>query len=138
MLSARVGSVDALLDLIGRVELDAYVDDAQMPTRNTPSLQQDGTCYAHAAAAVLQMALLRIEGRVGGCPSIEEIRSRILDAFPQKSDGMDAAGVLDAAVEWYPPLHIKEAGEIGARQAVIRRRPVLAAFVFLAEDGGFF
>ena len=128
LLSARFGSADALLDLVGRVELDAYIDDTQMRTRNKPSLQQGSTCYAHAAAAVLHMALIRIEGREGGCPSIEQIRSRILREYPPGPDGGDVLAVLIAATRWYRPLRIKQVDEIGARQAVIRRRPVLATF----------
>ena len=76
LLSARFGSADALLDIIGRVQLDAYIDDEHVRTRSNPSDQgQSMACYAYATAAVLHMALLRIVGREGGCPSIDEIRT---------------------------------------------------------------
>jgi hypothetical protein len=64
LLSARFGSADVLLDIIGRVRLDVYIDDEHVRTRNNPSDQGwSMTCYAHATAAVLHMALLRIVGR---------------------------------------------------------------------------
>jgi hypothetical protein len=37
LLFARFGSADALLDVIGRVRLDAYVNDEHVYTRNNPS-----------------------------------------------------------------------------------------------------
>lgn len=71
LLSASFGSADELLDVIGRVQLDAYINDEQVRTCRNPSDQGHSmTCYAHAIAAVLHMALIRIVGREGGCPSI--------------------------------------------------------------------
>lgn len=39
LLTARFSSADALLDMVGKVNLDAYVDDAQVKTRNKSSDQ---------------------------------------------------------------------------------------------------
>lgn len=129
LLSARFGSADALLDILGRVRLDAYIDDEHMRTRNNPSDQgQSSTCYAHATAAVLHMALLRIVDREGGCPSIAEIRTRILREFPPRPDGRDLEEVLEKTIGWYRPLHFHRVDEDGARQAVLHRRPVLTTF----------
>jgi hypothetical protein len=85
-------------------------------------------CYAHATAAVLHMALLRIYAREGGCPSITEIRSKILKYFPSKPDGESVLEVLKKAMDWYQPLCFRMVDEEGARQAVLHRRPVLATF----------
>jgi hypothetical protein len=60
LLSARFGSADALLDIVGRIRLDAYINDKHVRSRQNPSDQgQSMTCYAHAIAAVVHMALLR-------------------------------------------------------------------------------
>jgi hypothetical protein len=129
LLSARFGSADVLLDVIGRVQLDAYVNDEQVRTCKTPSDQGDSeTCYAHATAAVLHMALLRIVGREGGCPSIEEIRKEILAKFPSEDGGRVVKEVLEGAIGWYRPLKSRKTDEEGARQAVLHRRPVLTTF----------
>ncbi|PSN69921.1 hypothetical protein BS50DRAFT_618884 [Corynespora cassiicola Philippines] len=68
-------SSGVLLDIVGKVDLDTYIDDEHVRTCTTPSDQgQSGTCYAHAAAAVIYMALKRIVGRkqekpyIGGEP----------------------------------------------------------------------
>ncbi|KAJ4318661.1 hypothetical protein N0V84_006749 [Fusarium piperis] len=135
LVSARFGVADTLLDIVGRLPLDKYINDEHVRTCRRPS-DQGGrkTCYAHAAAAVIHMALVRIVGRVGGYPSIEEIRRRILDSFPPGPDGRRAKDVLEKATPWYPPLRFREVDEDGARQAVLRRRPVLATF-YLSEQG---
>lgn len=132
LLSARFGSADALLDIVGRVHLDDYINDKHMETRNNPSDQKDsGTCYAHATAAVLHMGLRRVVGRQGGTPTIREIRERILSDFPETARGWSVLDVLERVISqrWYRPiLHFREVDEHDARQAVLRRRPVLATF----------
>ena len=145
MVSARFESADVLLDTLGRWHTDENVQYEQERTRNTPSRQSGPTCYAHAAAAVVYMALLRIVGRVGGYPTIREIRKRIMDEFPwNSSTGCD--DVLAALTKWdrdlhatnqgvgHRPLRFREVDETEARYAVIHRRPVLATF-HLSEDG---
>ncbi len=135
LLSARFGSADALLDIIGRVNFDSVVNDVHVRTRNNPSDQgQSATCYAHAIAAVTHMALMRIVGREGGYPSIEEIRTRILTSYPPGNGGYPAVRVLQSITEWYRPLRFDEVNEDGARQAVLQRRPVLTAF-WLSHNG---
>lgn len=128
LLSARFGSADALLDIIGRVQVDTFVDDKYVVTCKNPSDQgASSTCYAHATAAVIHMSLLRIVGREGGCPSIKEIRDRILLEFPAKVGGRNVEEVLTAATAWYR-IRFRKVGEDAARQAVLRRRPVLTTF----------
>jgi hypothetical protein len=129
LLSARFGSADALLDVVGRVRLDAYIDDHLVRTCDNPSNQErSSSCYAHATAAVLHMALHRIVGRKGLYPSIVEIRDAILAKFPPGDGGRSTKSVLRTAVKWYHPLRFREVNEEGARQAVLRRRPVLSTF----------
>jgi hypothetical protein len=129
LLTARFGSADALLDIIGRVRLDAYIDDKHVRTCKKPSNQGDSaTCYAHATAAVLHIALRRIVGREEGYPKIKNIRKRILKNFPPGSSGQAIKKVLSEAITWYPPLRFREVDDEGARKAVLYRRPVLTTF----------
>ncbi|RSL86415.1 hypothetical protein CEP52_015817 [Fusarium oligoseptatum] len=126
--SARFGSADMLLDIVGRMNLDAYIDGQHAQTRRRPSNQ-----------AVVHMALLRIVGREGGCPSMEEIRGWILhqDNFPDNlpgNEGWDVREILEVIPSRYRPLRFQRVDEDGARQAVLRRRPVLATF-HLSKDG---
>ncbi|CAO2657759.1 Nn.00g038850.m01.CDS01 [Neocucurbitaria sp. VM-36] len=129
LLSAQFGETDALLDVLGRMDLDAFINDEHVRTRNSPQDQgQSPTCYAHAIAGVLHMAMLRVFDRDGGHPSIEIIRNRILKEFPPGQNGRNIEEVLKHAVSWYRPLRFRCVDEDGARQAVLRRRPVLATF----------
>ncbi|KAL5045930.1 hypothetical protein BDW71DRAFT_214856 [Aspergillus fruticulosus] len=123
LLSARFGSADALLDR-------KHGGQCRQPSNQG----DDGSCYAHAIAAVLHMALRRIRGREHGYPKMEDIRNGILTKFPSKPHGQNTKMVLTEAISWYPPLQFDEVDEKGARQAVLRRRPVLATFR-LSESG---
>lgn len=135
VVAARFGSADALLEVIGRVNLDAYVNDDYLGIYKTPSNQgSSATCYAHAVATVVHMALDRIVGYRGGHPSIREIRARIKEKFPPKAGGQPTETVLREACRWYPPLQYQKVDETGARQAVLRRRPVLS--IFNLSDSG--
>ncbi|KAH7009769.1 hypothetical protein EDB80DRAFT_713833 [Ilyonectria destructans] len=131
LLSARFGSANAVLDFVGRINLDAYISDAHILTHKNPSDQEDKmTCYAHATAAVLYMALLRVVGREGGYPSIEDLRHRIEMEFPPGPHGRSVEEVLEKATNsaWCRPLLFREVDVKGARDAVLRRRPVLTTF----------
>lgn len=150
MVSVRFESADELLDVLGHWNLDEYVEYEHERTINTPSKQLGPTCYAHAAAAVIYMALHRIVGRVEGYPTIRDIRTRILARFPSYPPGFrfeDMLAVLmegdrnpDTADQWigYRPLRIQEVDETGARNAVLRRRPVIATFTLSEEGWKFF
>ncbi|KAG5752155.1 hypothetical protein H9Q70_005209 [Fusarium xylarioides] len=135
LLSARFGSADALLDIVGRIRHDNYINNEHLTIRGRPTDQgQRGICYAHAVASVIHMALLRIVSRAGGIPSFNEIRDRILSSYPETEDGQYVTEVLLDASIWYRPLHFQEVDEEGAREAVLQRRPVLATFG-LSEKG---
>ncbi|KAF5602447.1 uncharacterized protein FSUBG_7754 [Fusarium subglutinans] len=129
LLSARFGSTDALLGIVGRVRLDNYVNNEHLAIQSRPTHQgQRPICYAHAVASVIHMALLRIVSREGGIPSFVEIRDRILSEYPEIRNGQPTKEVLSDACIWYRPLKFREVDENGARDAVLRRRPVLATF----------
>jgi hypothetical protein len=146
LLSASLGSVDTLVDVVGRVCLDGYVDVFHRKAKKRPSNQKGGDCYAHATAAVIRMALGRIVG-LPEYPSIGTIRRRILKHFPPKlqgshpkSDSEDSNSqrrpsskrwsweeMVETTMSWYG-LHYKRVDEKGARQALVNRRPVLSGF----------
>jgi hypothetical protein len=135
LLSARFGSADVLFDVLGKLDLDSYMNDEHVRVCNHPSDQgNEGVCYAHAVAAVANMALVRIVDRDGGCPSIQTIRERILDKFPARKGGWSTEKVLEKVAEWYRPLRFRVVDEDDARQAILRRRPVLTTFR-LSESG---
>ncbi|EWY99974.1 hypothetical protein FOYG_03899 [Fusarium oxysporum NRRL 32931] len=135
LLPARFGSADALLDIVGKVRFDDYINNEHLTIRSRPTNQgQRAICYAHAVASVIHMALLRIVSRDGGIPSFNEIRHKILSKYPEIKGGQPTIQVLADACHWYRPLRFQKVDEEGARQAVLRRRPVLARFG-LSKDG---
>ncbi|KAL6690686.1 hypothetical protein J3F84DRAFT_388615 [Trichoderma pleuroticola] len=100
LVSSRPGMADGLLDIIGRINQDAYINDEHVKTCRNPSNQgSSGTCYAHATAGAIHMSLLRIVGREDGYPSIKEIRQRILTDFPAQQGGRNTRSVLNQAVQ---------------------------------------
>ncbi|KAI3531966.1 hypothetical protein CABS03_10654 [Colletotrichum abscissum] len=114
LLSARFGSANLLLDLVGRFELDEYINDENIRGCQNPSNQgQEPTCYAHAAAAVICMAMSRISGRKGGYDDIETVRQRILEVYPTGPNGRNARDVLEDATSWYR-LRVLEVDEDAA------------------------
>lgn len=139
LLLARFGSADILFDMLERLNHDSYINDEHVRVCRNPSDQgNEGVCYAHATAAVAHMALLRIVDRQGGCPTIQTIRGRILDAYPPRDGGQPTARVLEDVANWYRPLRFREVDEDGARQAVLRRRPVLTTFRLTRAGWGAF
>jgi hypothetical protein len=133
--SGHFVSTNIILDSIGRVAMDAFVNDQHVRAFNNPSNQGETmTCYAHATAAAIHMALARIVDRKEGYPAITDIWERILRAFPVAKGVRSLDRMLKVVLQWYPPLRYSEVDEIGARQAVIRRRPVLSSFA-LSSSG---
>lgn len=113
LLSSRFGSADVLLDILGKVNADSFINEKHVSVCRNPSDQGDqGICYAHAVAAVTHMALIRIVDREGGCPSIKPIRDRTLQAYPASSGGYLVIQVLTEVAKWYRPLRFNEVDEI--------------------------
>ncbi|KAI9341263.1 hypothetical protein DFJ73DRAFT_961535 [Zopfochytrium polystomum] len=123
------GSSDALFDIVGRVNLAEYVERAR--DRFEPQRQRGGTCYAHATATVLHLALSRIVGRVP--PSFAQLRDAII-----AKHGKDGGRVVTVLAEMCHPntvlpgrsdrLRFAEVDERGARRAVLALRVVVASF----------
>ncbi|CAF4555109.1 unnamed protein product, partial [Rotaria sp. Silwood2] len=114
---------DILLNIIGRVSLDMYINVANSGFE--PKLQRGGTCYAYAVAAVFHLAMRRIEGRENGVPDFSDICQKLINEY-----GKEGAVTKNVLNIWAPKyrLHYKEVDELGARQAVNQRRPVVATF----------
>ncbi|KAL3441344.1 hypothetical protein BJX65DRAFT_299836 [Aspergillus insuetus] len=134
LFSTRFGSTNELLDIIGREQQDKVVNDEHVRARQSPSNQgKSWTCYAHAAAVVLHMALCRIVG-------LEKEKGRPKYYFPKfpanDRHGRNVEEVLTWAFQsrWVRPLKFQEVDEDRARQAVLHRRPVLTTF-HLSESG---
>ena len=70
MAKRAVLSQDALSDVLAEVHLDLYINKANKIFK--PTEQRGDTCYAHAAAAVMHLAMKRIIGRVGRYPDTEK------------------------------------------------------------------
>ena len=120
---------DALIDLLEKVDLATYIN--QRNAEFEPKLQEGGTCYANAIAAVFHLSMHRIVGREGGIPSFYEIRKRIIDEYGVK--GANTESVLRNVCQEYR-LQYKEVDETGARQAINERRPVIARFFLYDEQ----
>jgi hypothetical protein len=115
---------DAIIDLIGKVNLATYIGQANAAFR--PYDQgNEGTCYAHAIAAVFHLAMNRIVGREGGIPQFEEIRDRLIKEYGKY--GANTETVLSKVCPEYR-LHFKKIDETGARKAINERRPVVCRF----------
>lgn len=115
---------DAIIDLIGKVNLATYIGQANAAFR--PYDQgNEGTCYAHAIAAVFHLAMNRIVGREGGIPQFEEIRDRLIKEYGKY--GANTEKVLSKVCPEYR-LHFKKIDETGARKAINERRPVVCRF----------
>ena len=114
---------DVLLSMVGRVSLDMYINASNSTFE--PRLQIGGTSFAYTVATVFHSAMRRIEGREGGVPDFADICQKLIDEY-----GKDGAVTETVLKIWAPKyrLHYKGVDERGARQAINRRRPVVATF----------
>lgn len=130
-ITKLISEGDALVDLIGKISLDIYIN--QSLNGFTPKEQKGGTCYANATAAVLHLAMHRIVGKK--IPSFEEVRNDIIDCYG--TNGNDTKKCL---AEQCPKYRLKycEVNELEARCAINKKRPVLAKFKLSTEEWNLF
>jgi hypothetical protein len=87
--------------------------------------QDRGTCYANASAAVLHLAMRRILGRENGYPDFHELKNEMIKAYGP--DGADTRKVLQKICPKYR-LRSQIVCINGAKEAVAKKRPVVARF----------
>ncbi|CAF2091832.1 unnamed protein product [Rotaria magnacalcarata] len=123
---------DVLLNMVGRVSLDMYINAAN--SSFSVKEQSGCTCYAHAVATVFHLAMRRIEGRENGVPDFADICHKLINKFGERG------AITEKVLNIYAPeyrLHYREVDEIGARQAINQRRPVVATFLLPSEIRAF-
>ena len=118
-----ITSKDALADVLAWVNLDCYIN--RTIKQMEPKLQVGGTCYAYAAAAVLHLAMHRIEGRDNGYPQFEDLKNKMIDIYGE--EGAETKIVLEQMCSEYR-LHATEVDLKEALSAVAAKRPVLTTF----------
>ena len=123
---------DALVDIIAHVSVANYINVVN--SKFEPKKQIGKTCYANAIAAVYHLAMSRIIGRQGGIPSFQEILAAIKTMFDEKIGG-NTKFAMDQTCSKYH-LHVDEVNEEGAREAINKRRPVVATFKFINKQQG--
>ena len=114
---------DALSELLVSVDLDIYISQTTHDLK--AKLQVGGTCYAHASATVLHLAMRRILGREGENPGFYKLRGEIIKKYKLK--GGNTKDVLEEMCKKYR-LHSEEASSKEAMQAVVEKRPVVAKY----------
>ena len=122
-VSPLMYSTDALVHIIGKVSLGTYINQSNESFK-APQ-QKYATCYANAIAAVFHLAINRIFGWEGGIPTFIQIRERIIREYGES--GSNTKMVLEKLCPEYG-LQFRKVDEIGARQAIHKRRPVIAKF----------
>ena len=129
VVSQLPNECDALVSILHKVPLATYIN--QKNTDFEPKVQEGGTCYANAIAAVFHLAMSRIVGREGGIPDFYEIRELIIQKYGDK--GASTEKVLGEVCQEYR-LHYRKVDETGARKAINERRPVVARFSWYKEE----
>ena len=129
VVSQLTNKCDAFVSILHKVPLATYIN--QKNTDFEPKLQEGGTCYANAIAAVFHLAMNRIVGREGGIPDFYEIRELVVQKYGVK--GADTEKVLGEVCQEYR-LHYRKVDETGARKAINERRPVVARFSWYEEE----
>lgn len=120
---------DAVVHLLEKIPLATYINQSNEGFE--PKEQVGGTCYANAIAAVFDLAMRRIEGREGGYPDFYDIRRSIISEYGKH--GANTEEVLEKVCRRYR-LHFQQVDETGARQALNKRRPVIATFWLYHEE----
>ena len=121
---------DALVDILNEVDMTDMINRNNAEFK--PDKQDQNSCYAHAVAAVLHLAMHRIVGREGGYPTFKQIRDeRLIPMYGKK--GAHTTIVLEKVCPEYR-LQVKEVDERGARNALNHRRPLVAIFALCNDQ----
>ncbi|XP_022795369.1 uncharacterized protein LOC111333967 [Stylophora pistillata] len=129
-----VCSQEALSDLLADVDLDVYINQS-VSDYEAQEKQEGHTCYAHASATVLHLAMTRIHGREGGIPTFKELKDEMIGEFGKEATSINK--VLMAMCKKYR-LRYKQVDLCGAMEAVASSRPVVATFKLTHDEWGKF
>ncbi|KAK1753813.1 hypothetical protein QBC47DRAFT_430835 [Echria macrotheca] len=122
-------------DTFADIDPRALRDELRRIVENPSDHGSSRTCYAHAAAVPVYMALRRIYKRDGGYPTLEGIRKALIKELPEREEGWSVLDALSVATRLYRPLQFQELlSEDAVKKAVLDGRPVLAQ-IRLTEDG---
>ena len=116
-------SQDALSGVLSSVDLDVYINQTNDEFRGQK--QQGKTCYAHASAAVMHLAMKRIIGRDGGYPEFSDLRDRLIAEYGKH--GKSTEKVLEEICPEYR-LRCRTVDANGAMKAICENRPVVVTF----------
>lgn len=111
---------DALLHIIGNVSIAKYITKAKGREK-----QEGGTCYAHASAAVLHLAMQRILNRKDGYPEFEKILAHLIDRYGEK--GANTLQVLKENCSSYR-LQCRRVNADEAVDVLSKGRPLVACY----------
>lgn len=117
-------STDALLDIIDDVTVDQTIS-AYINSFEPSDQKQESTCYAHACAFVICVAMRRINYRNGDYPNFTQVKSVLQEGDTGK--GKVTKKVLEEYLPRYD-LEFRQVNELNARKALNERRPVVARF----------
>ena len=114
---------DALSGVLSSVNLDLYINETNDKFRGEK--QKGKTCYAHASAAVMHLAMKRIIRRDGGYPEFSDLRD-ILIAKYDKDDKSTEEILKEICPEYR--LRCRTVDASGAMRAICENRPVVVTF----------
>jgi hypothetical protein len=117
-------SSDVLSELLVSVDLDIYINRTTSGFR-AKDQGKEPTCYAFASATVLHLAMQRFHGREEGCPSFDELKNEIIDAYGKKAT--NTKKVLKNMCRKYN-LCCRQVSVGEAKEAIVAKRPVVAIF----------
>lgn len=112
---------DVLLNIIGNVSLGKYLTKAKGRIK-----QEGGTCYAHASAAVLHLAMQRIFNRKDGYPEFETILADLINRYGKK--GANTLKVLIERCSSYRLQCRRVNADTAAVDILSKGRPLVARY----------
>ena len=129
-----VCSQEALSDLLADVDLDVYINQS-VRDYEAQEKQEGHSCYAHAPATVLHLAMKRIYGPENDVPTFNGLKNEMIDHFGKERSKMKL--VLQRMCTKYR-LRYKKVDLKGAVEAVASSRPVIATCKLTLDEWGRF
>ena len=129
-----VCSQEVLSDLLADVDLDVYINQS-VRDYEAQEKQEGHTCYAHASATVLHLAMKRIYGPENDVPTFNGLKNEMIDHFGKERSKMKL--VLQRMCTKYR-LRYKKVDLKGAVEAVASSRPVIATCKLTLDEWGRF